>query len=142
VPSDAVPSHLPRSDLDNPPCVPTADAEPEDATTGLLEPGPGHSPASLRRAVMGRLEGPPRDLVIDLRTVDTMTNSDVAVLVGARARQRARQRRLTLLFDQHSVTDHALSRAGLRGSFRPASVGESAEQEDEGGAQPIVAPAK
>lgn len=99
--------------------------DPTFAASAVLEPGPGHSPESLRRAVLAGLSGPPRDIVLDLRTVDRMTNPDVAVLVGARARQRARQRRLTLLFERHSVTDQALGRAGLRGSFTTALVSES-----------------
>ena len=46
-----------------------------------------------------------------------MSNLDVAVLVGARARQRARGGRLALVFDRRSAPDEALTRTGLHGSF-------------------------
>jgi anti-anti-sigma factor len=77
----------------------------------------GESPGEMRRTVMDGLAGRARDVILDLGSVDSMSNPGVAVLVGARARQRARLRRLTLVFGRHSATDDALSRSGLRESF-------------------------
>ena len=80
----------------------------------------GCSPSAMRRTVLEGLAGRPRDVVIDLGSVMSMTNPGLAVLVGTRARQHARRRRLTLVFAPHSATAAALSRSGLRGSFTTA----------------------
>jgi anti-anti-sigma factor len=66
---------------------------------------------------MDGLTGPAHDLVIDLTAVSSMDNAGVAVLVGARARQRARRQGLTLIYGRGSATDQALSRTGLTGIF-------------------------
>ena len=68
---------------------------------------------------MDSLTGPAHPLVIDLTALRTMGNLGLAVLVSARARQRARHQTMSLVYDRHSATDHALARAGLRGTFPP-----------------------
>jgi hypothetical protein len=80
------------------------------------------SPAAMRRTVLEGIAGRPRDVVLDLGSVMSMTNPGLAVLVGTKARQHARRRRLTLVFDPSSATDEALSRNGLRGSFKTAAT--------------------
>lgn len=72
---------------------------------------------AMRRAVLEALAGRPRDLVIDLREVDYLSKPGLALLVGARARQRARRQRLTLVCASDSATAQALSRSGMRGAF-------------------------
>lgn len=108
-----------------------------------LEEGPvvlvvarGSSPEAMRRTVLEGLAGRPRDVVLDLGTVVSMTNPGLAVLVGAQARQQARRRRLTLVFDSHSATADALSRSGLRGSFTTAPTVAAAQAI---GPQPLLA---
>jgi anti-anti-sigma regulatory factor len=81
----------------------------------------------MRRTVLEGLSGRPRDAVIDLGSVTSMTNPGLAVLVGTRSRQHARHRRLTLVFDPHSATADALSRSGLLGSFTTALTVAGAE---------------
>jgi anti-anti-sigma factor len=73
----------------------------------------------LRSAIMASLTGPAHDLVIDLTALRSMGNDGLAVLVSARARQRARHQVMSLIYGRHSATDRALSRAGLRGAFPP-----------------------
>jgi anti-anti-sigma regulatory factor len=68
---------------------------------------------------MDSLTGPAHPLVIDLTALQTMGNLGLAVLVSARARQRARHQSMSVIYGRHSATDHALSRAGLRGTFPP-----------------------
>jgi anti-anti-sigma regulatory factor len=82
----------------------------------------GASPAAMRRTVLEGIAGRPRDVVLDLLSVTSMTNPGLAVLVGTKARQQARRRRLTLVFDPNSATADALSRNGLRGSFTTAAT--------------------
>jgi anti-anti-sigma regulatory factor len=55
--------------------------------------------------------------VIDLTAVRAMGNQGVAVLVGARARQRSRGQGMSLIYLPGSVTARALSRAGLGSAF-------------------------
>ncbi len=80
----------------------------------------GSTTSAMRRTVLEGLAGRPRDVVIDLRSVMSMTNPGLAVLVGTKARLQARRRRLTLVFGPRSATAVALSRSGLRGSFTTA----------------------
>jgi anti-anti-sigma regulatory factor len=82
----------------------------------------GASPAAMRRTVLEGIAGRPRDVVLDLLSVTSMTNPGLAVLVGTKARQKARRRRLTLVFGPRSVTADALSRNGLRGNFTTAAT--------------------
>jgi anti-anti-sigma regulatory factor len=82
----------------------------------------GASPAAMRRTVLEGISGRPRDVVLDLLSVTSMTNPGLAVLVGTKARQQARRRRLTIVFGPHSATAAALSRNGLRGSFTTAAT--------------------
>lgn len=77
----------------------------------------GESVQAMRRDVLGSLQGRPRDLVIDLRRVEQLSNPGLALLVGVRARQRARQRTLTLVCASDSATEQMLSATGLRGRF-------------------------
>ena len=85
----------------------------------VLVVGADDTPLQLRSAVMQSLGGPAHHLVIDLTAVRSMGNEGLAVLVGARARQRARRQGMSLIYIRDSVTDHALSRAGLRSAFPP-----------------------
>jgi anti-anti-sigma factor len=82
----------------------------------------GASPAAMRRTVLEGMSGRPRDVVLDLGNLTSMTNPGLAVLVGTKARQQARHRRFTLVFGQHSATADALSRNGLRASFTTAAT--------------------
>jgi anti-anti-sigma regulatory factor len=76
-----------------------------------------HSARAMRQVALTALQGPPRDVVIDLREVSAMTHRELALLVGVRARQRARGRRLTLVCARDSTTEQALARAGMRTLF-------------------------
>ncbi|MGZ4572946.1 MAG: STAS domain-containing protein [Actinomycetes bacterium] len=73
-----------------------------------------------RRNVLEALAGRPHDLVIDMRSVDQLSNPGLALLVGVRARQRAHQRGLTLVCGPDSGTEQALSRSGMQGGFTTA----------------------
>jgi anti-anti-sigma regulatory factor len=75
----------------------------------------------MRRTVLNGLTGHPHDVVIDLRDVDHLSNQELAVLVGARARQRARHQTLTLVCGPESGIEQALSRAGMRAMFTTVS---------------------
>ena len=83
----------------------------------LVRLDPDDLESTLRAKVLTGLDGADHDVVIDLRDVVELTNSGLGVLVGARARQRARQRRLTVVIRPGSAVDHALARAGLRALF-------------------------
>jgi anti-anti-sigma regulatory factor len=73
----------------------------------------------LRQDILGAVAGQPRDLVIDLRQVLNRSNTGVAVLVGAQARQRSRLKSLTLVCGERSgTTQMALARSGMKGDFR------------------------
>jgi hypothetical protein len=82
--------------------------------------GPAETPHDLRESLAELPDGTTRDLVIDLRAVEDLTNPDLAVLVGVRSRQRAQQGKLTLVIDPGSPAEQALARAGLWGSFTTA----------------------
>ena len=108
---------------------PLCKASPTTVSTGsgpasaqpplILVVGANDTPCQLRSAVVQSLGGPAHHLVIDLTAVRSMGNEGLAVLVGARARQRARRQGMSLIYLRGSVTDHALSRAGLRSAFPP-----------------------
>ena len=83
----------------------------------LVRLDPDDLESTLRAKVLMGLDGADHDVVIDLRDVVELTNSGLGVLVGARARQRARHRRLTVVIRPGSAVDHALARAGLRALF-------------------------
>lgn len=83
----------------------------------LVHLDPDDVDSTLRAKVLAGLEGADHDVVIDLREVLELTNSGVGVLVGARARQRARHQRLTVVIRPGSAVDHAMARAGLRPLF-------------------------
>ena len=51
----------------------------------------GSTASAMRRTVLEGLAGRPRDVVIDLRSVMSMTNPGLAVLVGTKARLQARR---------------------------------------------------
>ncbi len=112
------------------PAVPHAPGATPEPDVVLVLPA-GGSATSLRDTVLAAMTGRPRDVVLDLRAVGSMTHPELAVLIGARARQRARKRRLTLVFDPRSATDDALSRAGLHPSFVTASSIPGADRRDE-----------
>jgi ABC-type transporter Mla MlaB component len=80
------------------------------------EIGPLDIPA-MREKVSAALEGEPHDLVVDMRGVWALCQEAVALLAGARARQRSLQRQLTLVFAAESATDRAMKAAGLQGRF-------------------------
>ena len=95
--------------------TPAAHAPPSKSV--VLVVGAADSPTKLRSAVMDSLTGPAHHLVIDLSAVNSMDNAGVAVLVGARARQRARHQGLSLIYGRGSATHDALARTGLHGAF-------------------------
>jgi anti-anti-sigma regulatory factor len=92
------------------------DSTPNDDTVVVVI-AQHSSEGAMRQTVLNGLTGHPHDLVIDLRDVDHVSNQELAVLVGARARQRARHQTLTLVCGPDSFTEQALSRAGMRGMF-------------------------
>ena len=51
----------------------------------------------MRRAILEGMEGAPKNLVIDLRSVVVMGDMGLALLMGINARQRARRAALTLV---------------------------------------------
>jgi anti-anti-sigma regulatory factor len=75
------------------------------------------SAQAMRQVALTALQGPSRDVVIDLRDAVAMTHQELALLIGVRARQRSRGRRLTLVCAPDSATEKALSRAGMRKLF-------------------------
>jgi anti-anti-sigma regulatory factor len=79
--------------------------------------GGEQSPQEMRMMTLVALTGAPRDLVLDLRTADRVSDLELSLLVGVRARQRARGRTLTLVSGPESTTREALSRAGLGDQF-------------------------
>lgn len=87
--------------------------EVPDAVTIRLD----HSPRAMRQVALAALQGAPRDVVLDLRDAVAMTHRELALLIGVRARQRSRGRRLTLVCARDSATEKALSRAGMRTLF-------------------------
>lgn len=93
----------------------------EPATTVVL--AGDQSAQDVRRTVMRAFQGRPRDIVLDMRAVKVLSDPGVAALLGLRARQDARDRRLTLVFEPSSATAQALSRTGTREQFHtsPAS---------------------
>jgi anti-sigma regulatory factor (Ser/Thr protein kinase) len=98
----------------------SSDRMDEPATRGPItvvidgEPDARH----LRRDVLDALTGEPRDLVIDMRQVLHLSNTEVAVLVGVQARLHSRLKSLTLVCGEGSGTQIALARSGLQGDFR------------------------
>lgn len=95
---------------------------PEPATTVVL--AGDQSARDVRRTVMHAFQGRPRDIVLDMRAVKVLSDPGVAALLGLQARQDARERRLTLVFEPSSATAQALSRTGTREQFHtsPSSV--------------------
>ncbi len=79
--------------------------------------GQGQSVRAMGQSVLEASEGRAHDLVIEMRTVDLRSSQGVALLLGVRARQRARQRKLTLVCGSDSATEQALSHTGTRGKF-------------------------
>ena len=77
----------------------------------------GQSPQQMRIGTLEAMTGAPRDLVLDLRMADRVSDLELALLLGVRARQRARGRALTLVSGPESTTREALSRAGLGDQF-------------------------
>ena len=74
------------------------------------------SPRDMRQVTLAAIAGGPRDLVLDLRAA-AVGDLEVALLLGLRARQRARRRELTLVCGAESSTREALSRSGLSAQF-------------------------
>jgi anti-anti-sigma regulatory factor len=88
-----------------------------DETPNVITITLNHSARAMRQVALTALQGPSRDVVIDLRDAAAMSYQELALLVGVRARQRARGRRLTLVCARDSATEQALSRAGMRKLF-------------------------
>lgn len=91
---------------------------PEPTTTVVL--AGDQSARDVRRTVMRAFQGRPRDIVLDMRAVEVLSDPGVAALLGLQARQEARDRRLTLVFEPSSATAKALSRTGMREQFHVA----------------------
>ena len=116
------------------PPVPQATRRPPDAGVGspIDDPPNGCAAVSaatvvigqegdarhLRQDILGAVAGEPRDLVIDLREVEHLTTTGLAVRVGVQARQRSRLKSLTLVCGERSGTQMALTRSGSKGDFR------------------------
>jgi hypothetical protein len=77
----------------------------------------GQSAQDMRKVSLAALEGPPRDVVIDLRAALSVTPTALALLIRLRARQRSRQRTLTLVCARDSAAEQALAGAGMRQLF-------------------------
>ena len=116
------------------PPVPQASRRPPDTGLGpRIDDAPSdRSPAAavtvvirqdrvarhLRQDILGAVAGEPRDLVIDLREVEHLTTTGLAVRVGVQARQRSRLKSLKLVCGERSGTQMALARSGMKGDFR------------------------
>lgn len=72
----------------------------------------------MRQDILDAVAGEPRDLVVDLRQVEDLPSTGLAVLVGVQARQGSRLRSLTLVCGERSGTQMALARSGMTGDFR------------------------
>jgi anti-anti-sigma regulatory factor len=108
-------SDLPAAPEDgNPvPAVPTGFDVDRDVVTVILD----ESVPAMREVALTAMQGPPCDVVIDLRAATVMSHQELALLVGVRARQQSRGRKLTLVCGRDSATEQALSRAGMRSLF-------------------------
>lgn len=73
--------------------------------------------SATRQTFLSALTSAPQDIVIDLRDMQELSYPQLALLLGVRARQRARHRQLTLVCDPHSTVHATLARTGTRGMF-------------------------
>jgi hypothetical protein len=71
----------------------------------------------VRQQVSRALEGEPHDLVIDMRGTYNVSREALAMLTGARTRQRNLNRQLTLVIDVDSPADWALRSTRLHDRF-------------------------
>jgi anti-anti-sigma factor len=84
------------------------------ALDGSLDDG---GTAELRDRLSAAAQGTPHDLTIDMRGVSSISHGALAVLVGARSRQKSLDRQLTLIYRSGSVTEQALRLAGMQARF-------------------------
>lgn len=108
-------ARLPLSRLQLP--TPTTEPPGIGGTPVVVHLDRDFSGPTIRHRVLAALEGPASDVVLDMRQIDQLSNVGVALLIGTRARLRARKSQLTLVCTPHSATEQALSRAGLLGRF-------------------------
>jgi hypothetical protein len=71
----------------------------------------------MRVQILAALEGAPHDLTVDMRAVRALSSQAFAVLAGAKAWQKSRNRRLTLICSKQSPTAFSLARTGMHGRF-------------------------
>ena len=69
---------------------------------------------SMRGTLLRAIQGPPQDLLVDIRRVESLSVRGVAAFVGTLDRQKAVGRRLSVVCTAGSATERALVHAGLR----------------------------
>jgi anti-anti-sigma factor len=74
--------------------------------------------SGMRAEMLDELQGPSRDMRVDLQQVRSLSSEAMAVLVGVRARQRAWDKTLTLVCSRDSAAGQALTKSGMARGFR------------------------
>jgi anti-anti-sigma factor len=89
----------------------------------------------MRAQMLAELQGPARDMRVDLQQVRSLSPAGMAVLVGVRARQRAWDQKLTLVCSRDSAAGRALAQSGMARGFQiswtassPSLTGRSLER--------------
>lgn len=77
----------------------------------------GRDGTSTRGALLRAMQGPPQDLLVDMRRVESLSVRGVAAFVGTLVRQKAVGRRLSVVCTPGSGTERALVHAGLRATL-------------------------
>jgi anti-anti-sigma regulatory factor len=72
---------------------------------------------SARATLLRAIQGPPQDLLVDMRRVESLSVLGVAAFVGARVRQKAVGRQFSVVCAAGSATERALVHAGLRATL-------------------------
>jgi hypothetical protein len=78
--------------------------------------------SGMRAQMLDELQGPSRDMRVDLQRVRSLSPEAMAVLVGVRARQLAWDKTLTLVCSRDSVAGQALAQSGMARGFRMSWV--------------------
>jgi anti-anti-sigma regulatory factor len=80
----------------------------------------GANASRMRVQILTALEGAPHDLTVDMRGIQALSSETFAVLVGAKAWQKSRKKRLTLICPRLSPTASSPARTGMHGRFLTA----------------------